>query len=142
MFYLVSLFTGLLFGIGMALSGMIDPQLVTAFLDPFGSWNPALLFVMGGALLVFVPGYQLLIKRRNQPVLAKSWGMNKNSVVDYKLIGGAAIFGIGWGLLGVCPGPAVSSVLAGNSDVWLFLAALMAGIAVNKILVRLSQDAQ
>ena len=132
MFYLVSLLTGLLFGIGMVLSGMVDPQLVTAFLDVFGSWNPSLIFVMGGALLIFVPGYQSLIKRRSQPVLVDSWSMNTKHVIDHPLLCGAAIFGIGWGLLGVCPGPAVSSVLAGNSDVWLFLVALMAGIAIYK----------
>ena len=132
MFYLVSLLTGLLFGIGMVLSGMVDPQLVTAFLDVFGSWNPSLIFVMGGALLIFVPGYQSLIKRRSQPVLVDSWSMNTKHVIDRPLLCGAAIFGIGWGLLGVCPGPAVSSALVGNSDVWLFLVALMAGIAIYK----------
>ena len=132
MFYLVSLLTGLLFGIGMVLSGMVDPQLVTAFLDVFGSWNPSLIFVMGGALLIFVPGYQSLIKRRSQPVLVDSWSMNTKHVIDRPLLCGAAIFGIGWGLLGVCPGPAVSSVFAGNSNVWLFLVALMAGITIYK----------
>ena len=132
MFYLVSLLTGLLFGIGMVLSGMVDPQLVTAFLDVFGSWNPSLIFVMGGALLIFAPGYHSLIKRRSQPVLADSWSMNTKHVINRPLLCGAAIFGIGWGLLGVCPGPAVSSALAGNSDVWLFLLALMAGIVIYK----------
>ncbi|WP_067515470.1 YeeE/YedE family protein [Endozoicomonas ascidiicola] len=132
MFYIISLLTGLIFGIGMALSGMIDPAVVIAFLDVAGEWNPALMFVMGGALLVFIPGYQLLIKKRQQPVIAEKWSLNSLKALDRPLIIGAALFGLGWGILGVCPGPAVTSMLAGNSDVWLFMAAMIAGLFISQ----------
>lgn len=135
MFYLISLVTGLLFGMGMVLSGMIDPQLVTAFLDVTGNWKSPLMFVMGGALLVFIPGYFLLVKPRSRPVLGGAWAFNTTQTIDRPLLGGACLFGVGWGLLGVCPGPAVTSLLAGNSDVWLFLAALMLGITLNKMFI-------
>lgn len=131
MFYLISLLTGALFGIGMALSGMTNPELVTAFLDISGQWDPSLIFVMGGALAVFIPGYQLLIKKRSQPILTNRWNVSKNKTIDAQLMIGASLFGIGWGLLGVCPGPAVTSILAGNSDVWLFTVAMMAGLMVS-----------
>ncbi|WP_299734279.1 DUF6691 family protein [uncultured Endozoicomonas sp.] len=132
MFYIISLLTGLIFGIGMALSGMIDPAVVIAFLDVAGEWNPALMFVMGGALLVFIPGYQLLIKKRQQPFIAAKWSLNSLKALDRPLIIGAALFGLGWGILGVCPGPAVTSMLAGNSDVWLFMVAMIAGLFISQ----------
>lgn len=129
--YAIALLTGVLFGIGMALSGMINPELVTAFLDVSGQWNPTLMFVMGGALAVFIPGYQLLIKARAKPVLGNDWSLNKSKVIDAPLVVGASLFGIGWGLLGVCPGPAVTSAFSGNSAVWMFIAAMMAGLFIS-----------
>ncbi len=131
MFYVIALLAGVLFGIGMALSGMVNPELVTAFLDISGQWDPTLIFVMGGALAVFIPGYQLLIKKRAQPILTSDWSLSKSNSIDVQLMVGASLFGIGWGLLGVCPGPAVTSVLSGNSDVLIFIAAMMAGLFIS-----------
>lgn len=127
MFYVISLLSGLLFGVGMALSGMIDPNLVIAFLDITGHWDPTLLFVMVGALMVFIPGYLLLIKKRQQPLLTGTWNLSNNKTIDRRLIIGASLFGVGWGLMGVCPGPAVASFFTGNSDARLFLVAMIVG---------------
>lgn len=126
--YVIALITGSLFGIGMALSGMVNPELVTAFLDVNGQWNPTLVYVMGGAWAVFIPGYQLLIKTRARPVLSKDWDLNKSKAIDAPLMAGASLFGIGWGLLGVCPGPAATSIFSGNSDVGVFVVAMMVGL--------------
>lgn len=89
--YVIALITGSLFGIGMALSGMVNPELVTAFLDVNGQWNPTLVYVMGGALAVFIPGYQLLIKTRARPVLSKDWDLNKSKAIDAPLMAGASL---------------------------------------------------
>ena len=110
---LTSLFAGLLFGLGMALSGMMDPARVTGFLDLAGAWDPSLAFVMGGALAVFMPGYFLLVKPRRLSLLGEPMARVPAPVLDRRLIGGAALFGIGWGLVGICPGPALSLISSG-----------------------------
>ncbi|WP_429053781.1 DUF6691 family protein [Aeromonas veronii] len=125
---LTSLFVGLLFGLGMAISGMVDPARVTGFLDLAGAWDPSLAFVMGGALLVFMPGYFLLVKPRRQSVLGEPIAAVPASKLDRRLIGGAALFGIGWGLVGICPGPALSLISSGQPMIMLFIAAMVAGI--------------
>lgn len=125
---LTSLFAGVLFGLGMAISGMMDPARVTGFLDLVGSWDPSLAFVMGGALLVFMPGYFLLVKPRSQSVLGEPIVAVPAPRLDRRLIGGAALFGIGWGLVGICPGPALSLISSGQPMIMLFIAAMVAGI--------------
>ncbi|WP_172956234.1 YeeE/YedE family protein [Aeromonas sobria] len=125
---LTSLFAGLLFGLGMAISGMVDPARVTGFLDLAGAWDPSLAFVMGGALLVFMPGYFLLVKTRRQSVLGEPIAAVPAPRLDRRLIGGAALFGIGWGLVGICPGPALSLIFSGQPMIMLFIAAMVAGI--------------
>ena len=125
---LTSLFAGVLFGLGMAISGMMDPARVTGFLDLAGSWDPSLAFVMGGALLVFMPGYFLLVKPRRQSVLGEPIVAVPAPRLDRRLIGGAALFGIGWGLVGICPGPALSLISSGQPMIMLFIAAMVAGI--------------
>ncbi|AXV20040.1 transporter [Aeromonas veronii] len=125
---LTSLFAGVLFGLGMAISGMMDPARVTGFLDLAGSWDPSLAFVMGGALLVFMPGYFLLVKPRRQSVLGEPITAVPAPRLDRRLIGGAALFGIGWGLVGICPGPALSLISSGQPMIMLFIAAMVAGI--------------
>ncbi|WP_303843518.1 YeeE/YedE family protein [Aeromonas sobria] len=125
---LTSLFAGLLFGLGMAISGMVDPARVTGFLDLAGAWDPSLAFVMGGALLVFMPGYFLLVKPRRQSVLGEPIAAVPAPRLDRQLIGGAALFGIGWGLVGICPGPALSLISSGQLMIMLFIAAMVAGI--------------
>ncbi len=125
---LTSLFAGVLFGLGMAISGMMDPARVTGFLDLAGAWDPSLAFVMGGALLVFMPGYFLLVKPRRQSVLGEPIAVVPAPRLERRLIGGAALFGIGWGLVGICPGPALSLISSGQPMIMLFIAAMVAGI--------------
>lgn len=125
---LTSLLAGLLFGLGMAISGMVDPARVTGFLDLAGAWDPSLAFVMGGALLVFMPGYFLLVKPRHQSLLGEPIAVVPAPRLDRRLIGGAALFGIGWGLVGICPGPALSLISSGQPMILLFIAAMVAGI--------------
>ncbi len=125
---LTSLLAGLLFGLGMAISGMVDPARVTGFLDLAGAWDPSLAFVMGGALAVFMPGYFLLVKPRRQSLLGQPMARVPAPKLDRRLIGGAALFGIGWGLVGICPGPALSLISSGQPMILLFIAAMVAGI--------------
>jgi uncharacterized membrane protein YedE/YeeE len=128
LFRLVALISGLLFGLGMAISGMADPAKVIGFLDVAGHWDPSLMFVMGGALLVFMPAYFLLIKSKAKPLNAEEFCLSTSKKIDAKLLSGAAIFGLGWGIAGVCPGPAVSSLGLGNGDVVIFIFAMMLGL--------------
>ncbi|MGR5155248.1 DUF6691 family protein [Vibrio owensii] len=129
-------FSGALFGMGMVISGMADPAKVIGFLDITGAWDPSLAFVMGGALAVFVPAYLLLIKPRSESVFGDEIVCPTSKVIDKKLVGGAALFGIGWGLLGVCPGPAVASLFTGNTQVLLFIAAMLVGSFTAKRMFR------
>ena len=140
---LTSLLAGLLFGLGMAISGMVDPARVTGFLDLAGAWDPSLAFVMGGALLVFMPGYFLLVKPRRQSVLGEPIVAVPTPRLDRCLIGGAALFGIGWGLVGICPGPALSLISSGQPMIMLFIGAMAAGILlVDKVWNRVLEKAR
>ncbi|CAH1548648.1 DUF6691 family protein [Vibrio rotiferianus] len=129
-------FSGVLFGIGMVISGMADPAKVIGFLDITGAWDPSLAFVMGGALAIFVPAYLLLIKPRNESVFGDEIICPTSKAIDKKLVVGAALFGIGWGLLGVCPGPAVASLFTGNTQALLFIAAMLVGSFTAKRMVQ------
>lgn len=140
LFQLTALFSGLLFGIGMVISGMANPTKVIGFLDITGVWDPSLIFVMGGALLVFMPGYFLLIKPRQQPLNATEFCLAKNRVIDTKLLIGATLFGIGWGIAGICPGPAVSSLALGNPDVWVFFISMMVGLGVMNMWLKVKNN--
>ncbi|MBF9002728.1 YeeE/YedE family protein [Vibrio nitrifigilis] len=135
LFGLSALFSGLLFGLGMAVSGMADPKKVIAFLDVFGTWDPSLIFVMGGALLVFMPGYFFIVKKRQQPVCAAKFNVPTSTLIDGRLLGGAAIFGAGWGLAGICPGPAIASITAGNPDIFYFIIAMVIALGVTHSIV-------
>ncbi len=134
MFYIISLCAGLLFGMGMVISGMIIPENVIQFLDVYGHWSPNLAFVMGGALLIFLPFYFLVITK-TQPVCVSDYSLPNNRTVDKKLIIGASLFGIGWGIAGICPGPVVSSLSAGGSDLFIFLISLMLGLKIGGVIV-------
>ncbi|WP_054544426.1 YeeE/YedE family protein [Aeromonas dhakensis] len=137
---LTSLLAGLLFGLGLAISGMIDPARVTGFLDLAGAWDPCLGFVMGGALLVFMPGYFLLVKPRRLSLLGEPMAVVPAPKLDRRLIGGSALFGIGWGLVGICPGPALSLISSGQPMILLFVAAMVAGILlVDWVLVKVRE---
>lgn len=130
--YLLVALSGGVFGIGMVISGMASPAKVIGFLNITGAWDPSLAFVMGGALAVFIPGYIFLIKARTSSVLGGEIACPASKSIDKKLMIGAALFGVGWGLLGVCPGPAISSLLTGNYQVAFFVLAMISGSLLAK----------
>ncbi|NOI74921.1 YeeE/YedE family protein [Vibrio coralliilyticus] len=127
-----ALVSGLLFGIGMALSGMTNPENVIGFLDVTGAWNPSLVFVMGGALLIFAPAYHFLIKPQAKALSGDVLSLPTKVQLDSKLIYGAALFGVGWGLAGICPGPAITSLAFGNFDISIFIASMVSGSLLAK----------
>lgn len=120
---------GLIFAVGLALSGMTVPANVIAFLDVFGSWDPTLAFVMGGAIAVHAPIYWLFVRGRETPTFARTFGLPTRRDIDVPLLAGAVLFGAGWGLAGFCPGPAVTSLASGASTVWWFVVAMLVGMA-------------
>ena len=124
---LPGLLVGLLFGAGLALSGMIDPARVLGFLDVTGAWDPTLAFVLGGALLPSALSYAL-VRRMKRPVMADEFCIPQNRSVETRLLAGAALFGVGWGLVGLCPGPAIAGLVLGKWQTWLFVAAMIAGM--------------
>ncbi|HMR31702.1 MAG TPA: YeeE/YedE family protein [Geminicoccaceae bacterium] len=124
---LVDFLLGLLFGVGLVVSGMADPARVLGFLDPLGNWDPSLAFVMAGAVSVAFVGYRLAF-RRGRPVLASSFQLPARTAIDPRLVVGAGIFGIGWGLGGLCPGPALASLGLGSPGVLVFVPAMLLGM--------------
>ncbi|MFG5039615.1 YeeE/YedE family protein [Vibrio cholerae] len=135
LFRATSLVAGLLFGLGMVVSDMADPAKVIGFLDVAGTWDPSLMFVMGGALAIFMPAYFLLIKPKAKPVNAEVFCLANNTKIDRCLISGSVIFGLGWGLVGICPGPVVSSLALGNLGAWVFFPAMMVGLSATNLLI-------
>ena len=129
---LAGLVCGLLFGVGLALSGMTDPRVVTGFLDVAGDWNPALMLVMGGAVPVTMLGYRLAL-RKGRPLLADSFALPNARAVDAQLLAGAALFGIGWGLAGYCPGPALAALSSALPGVLVFVVAMGGGLVLVKL---------
>lgn len=126
---------GALFAVGLALSGMADPARVRGFLDLFGTWDPTLAFVMAGAIGVYAP-LRWLARRRTHPLFATQFHEPMRRDIDLKLIGGAAFFGVGWGLSGYCPGPALVSAGTGALGVLAFLGAMITGTALTRWLTR------
>ena len=127
--FVTSYLIGLIFGVGIAISGMANPAKVLNFFDVAGAWDPSLMFVMGGALGVTVIGYRLVLQRPG-PVLDPKFQLPTNTRLDARLLGGAAVFGIGWGIAGFCPGGALPALGTGRIEVFAFVAALLAGILV------------
>ncbi len=123
---------GLCFGIGITVSGMINPAKVLNFFDFSGTWDPSLAFVMGGALLVTFVGYRLVLKRSN-PLMSDRFHLPTRRDLDQRLIGGSAVFGIGWGIAGFCPGGSLPAIGTGLPVVMIFVAALISGIFAAKI---------
>ncbi len=126
---LAALFAGTLFGLGLAVSGMMNPAKVIGFLDVSGAWDPTLAFVMGGALLVTIPAFRMILGRP-RPVLADGFVLPTRGTLDGRLLGGSALFGVGWGLSGFCPGPAVAGLITGLTPVVAFVAAMAAGMVL------------
>jgi uncharacterized membrane protein YedE/YeeE len=125
---LMGLISGALFGSGMIISGMVNPEKVIGFLNITGDWDPSLIFVMGGALAVFTPIYHLVIKKRSHAISGDPFTWTTNTTVDGTLIWGAIIFGVGWGLAGFCPGPAIASVAGGTNIILAFILSMLVGI--------------
>lgn len=117
---------GMLFGIGLVVSRMIDPGKVLAFLDVAGRWDPSLALVMAGALAIAVPGFRL-VQSWGAPALGGRFDAPSRGTIDRDLVLGAAVFGIGWGLVGFCPGPAIASLAFGRMESLIFVAAMLAG---------------
>ena len=126
---LAALFCGCLFGFGLALSGMTDVTKVIGFLDIFGNWDPSLAFVMGGGVLISVPFFQFVLPRFGAPLAGEKFHLPTRADIDTRLVTGAVLFGIGWGLVGLCPGPALASLGYLNIDIIYFLFAMFAGMA-------------
>lgn len=119
--------SGLLFGLGLIISRMVDPAKVLAFLDVFGNWDPSLAFVMAGAVAASAGGYAFA-RRRGAPILASTLEIPSRRDLEPRLLAGAAVFGIGWGLVGLCPGPALTILPLGLWQAFVFVAALLAGM--------------
>lgn len=128
----ISFLAGAVFAVGLALAGMTRPEKVVAFLDVGGAWDPALGFVMGGAIAVHAVAYALQ-RRWSTPLHAPMWHLPTRKDVDGRLVGGAAIFGVGWGLSGFCPGPAVASLGTAAPSVLVFVGAMMVGILLERV---------
>ena len=123
--------SGVLFGAGLALSDMINPGRVLAFLDLAGAWDPSLAFVMIGAILPSALAYYVS-KRMGKPMLAGRFFVPESRIIDWRLVTGSTIFGVGWGIAGFCPGPAVASLVLGAWQAWVFVAAMFAGMVLHR----------
>ncbi len=125
---IASLIAGTLMGAGLMISGMMNPNKVLSFLDIFGNWDPTLIFVMGGAIFSALPGFWLS-RRLTKPLLANNFQLPDKKNFDRRLVGGAAIFGVGWGLVGLCPGPGISAITTGSPQVIVFVISMTIGMA-------------
>lgn len=127
---------GLIFGIGLLISGLAFPHKVQAFLDLAGDWDPSLAFVMGGAIAVAIIPFNLAKKDKLKAVGGIKIELPTSTVIDKKLLMGSAIFGVGWGLVGYCPGPALVSFGAGIGMAWWFVPAMLVGILLRRTLIK------
>lgn len=126
------LIVGVIFGAGLALSDMVNPARVQAFLDVAGAWDPTLMFVMAAALVPSAIAYRIR-RRMAGPLLGDRFSIPESRTLDGQLFAGAAMFGIGWGLVGFCPGPAVAGLVLGAWQPWLFVGAMLAGMALHQV---------
>ena len=128
---LIVFISGVLFGAGVTISGMVNPMKILNFLDISGAWDATLIFVMGAGLLVTLIGYQIIF-RSSAPLFATSFKLPNSQDIDANLLGGAALFGVGWGLSGFCPGPAVASLVFGRMESITFVIAMAVGMILAK----------
>lgn len=138
---LVALICGLIFGVGLAASGMTDTQKVLGFLDVFGAWQADLLFVMAAAVAVTLVFFRFVLKRR-QPLLDMQFYLPSATRLDQHLLLGAALFGVGWGLYGYCPGPAVAALAYGGYESLIFVCSMVAGMVLVHIIQRKGRKVQ
>ena len=130
---IITYLIGLIFGVGISISGMANPAKVINFFDVAGTWDPSLAFVMGGAVIVTFFGYRFVLKRP-APTMADVFQVPTRRDLDLPLIGGSAVFGIGWGIAGFCPGGALPALGTGRPEVFVFVASLLAGIIAAKVI--------
>jgi uncharacterized protein len=128
---LIAFIVGLIFSIGLGYSGMTQPHVVKGFLDVFGDWNYALIGVMGGAIAVHAVVYAL-VKHRTSPLLDTKFHLPTRKDIDKKLILGAALFGLGWGWAGICPGPGIVSLVSGEKEIFIFIISMIVGMILFK----------
>lgn len=119
---------GVVFGVGISISGMANPAKVINFFDIAGTWDPSLIFVMGGALVTTFIGYRLVFGARPTPLYDKGFMLPANRRIDARLVAGSAVFGIGWGIAGFCPGGALPALGTGRWEVFVFVAAMIVGV--------------
>ena len=129
MIRLISLLSGIIFGLGLTISGMVNPQKVLGFLNLFGEWDPSLIFVMVGAIIIFAP-LHFIFKRKSRPIFAKEFQIINNRNIDKKLLFGSGLFGAGWGLAGLCPGPAIASISFLNPSSLIFVLFMFVGFFI------------
>jgi uncharacterized membrane protein YedE/YeeE len=129
---LASIFCGILFGVGLVVSDMVNPARVLAFLDVTGAWDPSLAFVMGGALIPSSVAYAIR-RHRTRPTFDTQFNVPTSRTIDGRLVAGAVLFGLGWGLVGLCPGPAIASLATGRSEAILFTLAMLVGMFVYRV---------
>ena len=131
---LTALISGLVFGLGIAISGMAIPAKVLNLFDVAGTWDPSLIFVMGGALVTAMIGYRFVFGAQSRPLFEPSFLLPQNRTVDRNLVGGSALFGIGWGIAGFCPGGAIPALGFGGIETALFVTSLIGGMLIGRAL--------
>ncbi len=131
---IITLFIGMIFGLGIAISGMANPAKVLNFFDLAGTWDPSLIFVMGGALITTAIGYQIVFKTRTSPLMDIAYMLPSSKDIDTRLVVGSATFGVGWGIAGFCPGGAIPAIGLGYSETIMFMFALIAGVFIARLL--------
>ncbi len=129
---LSALISGLIFGLGIAISGMANPAKVLNFFDIAGTWDPSLALVMGGALLTALIGYRIVFAKAAAPVFEQGYSLPTAKNIDLPLVGGSALFGIGWGIAGFCPGGAVPALGFGGTETLIFIAAMIGGLLIGR----------
>lgn len=127
---------GAIFGVGIAISGMANPAKVVNFFDIAGTWDPSLIFVMGGALITTAIGYRVVFGARAAPLFDARYHLPEKTDLDARLIGGSALFGIGWGIAGFCPGGAIPALGLGHTEPLVFVAALIVGIIIARAILK------
>jgi len=134
--FISAFIAGLLFGLGLIIAQMVNPQKVINFLDITGNWDGSLMLVMGAGLTVFSMGYFFIIKARRKPILTEQFFIPERKLIDNKLVTGAILFGLGWGITGICPGPAVTSILSANPKIVVFLSFMLIGMFCAKLAMK------
>mgnify|MGYP001178210924 CR=1 FL=1 len=134
-----ALVAGLVFGIGIAISGMANPAKVLNFFDIAGTFDPSLIFVMGGALVTAAIGYRIVFGARTKPVFEAKFNVPTSRTIDARLVGGSALFGLGWGIAGFCPGGAIPALGLGYADTFIFMGAMIGGMLIARFLNQLER---